>query len=93
MIIGDYSYCLEACVVVLLFVFKSCAIGSTYDLKLRNQLHGPMHCKISVICVYNEWTRVLNSVVITSNLEVRVMNSQVSCQCSHTIQNMAWMYR
>ena len=23
------------------------------DLKLRNKLHGPMHCKIGVTCVYN----------------------------------------
>ena len=23
------------------------------DLKLRNKLHGPMHCKIGITCVYN----------------------------------------
>ena len=23
------------------------------DLKLRNKLHGPIHCKIGVTCVYN----------------------------------------
>jgi len=30
------------------------------DLKLRNKLHGPMHCKIGVTCVYNGHVFILS---------------------------------
>ena len=47
------------------------------DQILTNKLHGPMHYKIGVTCVYNGWTRVLYSVVITrtSNPPISQLNS------------------
>ena len=64
------------------------------DLKLWNNLHGPMHCKIGDICVFIR-TRILYSVVITwqSNPPISHFNSlcyEVSGQCSYTIYITKW---
>ena len=64
---------------------SSCLTYTNIDLKLQNKLHGSMHYKIGV-------TRDIYSVVITlqsnqpiSKFSSRVINSEVSGQCSHAI--------
>ena len=44
-----YQYC--RCYLLSLFALL---LYTNIDLKLRNQLQGPLHCKIGVTCVYNE---------------------------------------
>jgi len=55
------------------------------DQKLRNQLHGPMHYKIGVKCLFNDTRYILNLFNLFQNSPLCVMNSQVSGQCLYTI--------
>ena len=67
---------------------------TVYELwpETRNKLHGPMHCKIGVTCVFNGhvFNNLLekkhnNLIHLFQNSAVLVMNSQVFGQCSYTI--------
>ena len=66
---------------------------TNFDLKLANKLHGPMHCKIGVTCVYIwhvfynllERKKPDNLIHLFQNSAVLVMNSRVFGQCSYTI--------
>ena len=61
------------------------------DLNLRNKLHGPMHYKKGVTCVYNGheiYTLLLqhnNLIHLFQNSADRIMNLRVSGQCSYAI--------
>ena len=66
------------------------------DQKLRNKLHGPMHYKQGVACVFNghmKYKHVLDVMKRHSNSPISKFNRtcnelRVSGQCSHTIQVM-----
>ena len=59
------------------------------DLKLRNKLHGPMHYKIGVTCVFNGHEilccNTTSLIHPFHNSTVRVTNSRVSGQCLYII--------
>ena len=66
----------------LLPIWFPVSIQNMCDLKLWYKLHGPMHYKIGVTCVYNGHFVVKHDTVIHlfHNSTDRVMH-----QCSHTI--------
>ena len=71
----------------LLPIWFPVSIQNMCDLKLRYKLHGPMHYKIGVTCVYNEHFVVKHDTLnhIFHNSTDSVMHPRVSDQCSHII--------